>query len=249
MSMQGKVALVTGAGSGIGAECARMLARRGAAVAVADRDENSAGVVAAEIERFGGSALALAVDVTDAQQCQATVDRVVSELGGLHMAVNNAGIGGSHLPVEEYDVDDWRHVLSVNLDGVFYCMRAELKHMVGQGNGAVVNMASIFAVTGQRSLPAYVASKHGVLGLTRAAALDSAPKGIRVNAVGPGVILTPLVEAHQDDAGRQALAAGNPSKRLGEPREVAELVAWLCSDAASFCNGGFYPVDGGFTAA
>jgi NAD(P)-dependent dehydrogenase (short-subunit alcohol dehydrogenase family) len=249
MSMQGKVALVTGAGSGIGAECARTLARRGAAVAVADRDSNSADVVAAEIERFGGSALALAVDVTDARQCQAMVDRVVGELGDLHMAVNNAGIGGSHLPVEEYDVDDWRRVLSVNLDGVFYCMRAELRHMVAQGGGAVVNMASIFAVAGQRSLPAYVASKHGVLGLTRAAALDSAPKGVRVNAVGPGVILTPLVEAHQDDAGKQALAAGNPSKRLGEPREVAELVAWLCSDAASFCNGGFYPVDGGFTAA
>ncbi|MEV4318049.1 SDR family NAD(P)-dependent oxidoreductase [Actinocrispum sp. NPDC049592] len=247
--MRGSVAVVTGGGSGIGAECARTLAARGAVVAVADRDRNAAGVVAREIEQAGGSALALAVDVTDPQQCQAMVDRVIGEFGDLHIAVNNAGIGGGHQPVEQYDVDDWRRVLSVNLDGVFYCMRAELKHMVAQGNGSVVNMASIFAVAGQRSLPAYVASKHGVLGLTRAAALDSAAKGVRVNAVGPGVILTPLVEAHQDDAGKRALAAGNPSGRLGQPREVAELVAWLCSDAASFCNGGFYPVDGGFTAA
>lgn len=242
--MKDKVALVTGGGSGIGAACARVLAERGATVAVADIDPAAAEAVAKEI---GGTGYP--VDVTDADQCARLVDEVVADLGGLHVAVNNAGIGGSHEPVENYDVDVWRRVLAVNLDGVFYCLRAELKHMVAAGSGAVVNMASIFAVAGQWSLPAYVASKHGVLGLTRAAALDSATKGVRVNAVGPGVIRTPLVDTHQDEAGKRALAAGNPSKRLGEPREVAELVAWLCSDAASFCNGGFYPVDGGFTAA
>jgi NAD(P)-dependent dehydrogenase (short-subunit alcohol dehydrogenase family) len=242
--MNGKVALVTGGGSGIGAACARTLAERGAIVAVADLDPTAAKTVAEEI---GGAAFP--VDVTDPDQCARLVDQVVTDLGGLHVAVNNAGIGGSHEPVENYDIDAWRQVMAVNLDGVFYCLRAELRHMVAQGTGAVVNMASIFAVAGQWALPAYVASKHGVLGLTRAAALDCATKGVRVNAVGPGVIRTPLVDTHQDEAGKRALAAGNPSKRLGEPNEVAELVTWLCSDAASFCNGGFYPVDGGFTAA
>lgn len=242
--MLGKVALVTGAGSGIGAECARTLASRGASVAVADIDSAAATAVAKEI---GGTAYT--VDVTDAGQCDSVVAQVIADLGGLHMAVNNAGVGGDHEPVENYDVDVWRRVLAVDLDGVFHCLRAELRHMIPAGAGAVVNMASIYAVAGQWKLPAYVTAKHGVLGLTRAAALDSAAKGVRINAVGPGVIRTPLVEQHYDDAGKQALAARNPSKRLGEPREVAELVAWLCSDASTFCNGGFYPVDGGFTAA
>jgi len=243
--MRGRVALVTGGGNGIGAACARSLAARGAVVAVADLSLAAASSVAEEI---GG--VAYQVDVSDPARCTGLIASVVTDLGGLHMAVNNAGIGGDREPVENYDVDVWRRVLSVDLDGVFYCLRAELAHMVAAGAGAVVNMASIYAVAGQWRLPAYVAAKHGVLGLTRAAALDSATKGVRVNAVGPGVIRTPLVDEHYpDETSRRALTAANPSKRLGEPHEVAELVTWLCSDAASFCTGGFYPVDGGFTAA
>jgi NAD(P)-dependent dehydrogenase (short-subunit alcohol dehydrogenase family) len=139
-------------------------------------------------------------------------------------------------------------VLSVNLDGVFYNLRAELAHMVVNGGGSIINMASIYSVVGRASMPGYVAAKHGVLGLTRAAALDTATTGVRINCVGPSTIRTPLLEANQDEAGMAALAAGNPSERLGEPEEVASLVTWLASDESTFVTGAYYAVDGGFTA-
>jgi NAD(P)-dependent dehydrogenase (short-subunit alcohol dehydrogenase family) len=172
----------------------------------------------------------------------------VANHGGLQVAVNNAGIGGALATTDEYDVAEWRRVLSINLDGVFYCLRAELRHMLAAGGGAIVNTASIFSVVARDSMPAYTAAKHGVLGLTRAAAIDCVERGVRVNAVGPAVIRTPLLAASVDQETSDALAAINPSRRLGETLEVANVVAWLCSDEASFVTGAFYAVDGAFTA-
>lgn len=167
---------------------------------------------------------------------------------GLHVAANVAGIAGPFASTEEYPIEGWRQIIGINLDGVFFSMRAELRHMLASGGGSVVNMASIYSVVGRDSMIGYVASKHAVLGMTRAAALDCATRGVRVNCVGPATIRTPLLAASQDEAGTQRLASGIPLKRLGEPEEVANVVAWLASDEAAFVTGSYYPVDGAFTA-
>jgi len=248
LDLSGKVAVVTGAGSGIGEACAVTLARRGAVVAVADVRLEPAERVAAAVRELGGSATAVLVDVADEDSVQAMVDEVVSRHGGLHIAVNNAGIGGESSPTGDYPTPSWRSVMSVNLDGVFYCTRAEIGAMRTGGGGSIVNMASILGTLGFPDSVAYVAAKHGVIGLTRNAALEHAADNIRVNAVGPGFIVTPLFEANVDDEAAQMLAAMHPIGRLGRPAEVAELVAWLASDSASFATGSFYPIDGGYAA-
>jgi NAD(P)-dependent dehydrogenase (short-subunit alcohol dehydrogenase family) len=246
----GKVALVTGGGSGIGEACVRRLADEGATVVVVDIDAAGAERVAADAASDGAAAASFFVgDVSDPDQAAAAVEHAVTTHGRLHAAVNNAGISGPLVSTEEFPIDEWRRVLSINLDGVFYCVRAELRHMLAAGGGAIVNMASMFSVVARDAYPAYTAAKHGVLGLTRAAAIDCVTRGVRVNAVGPAVIRTPLLTATIDQAGADFLASLNPSKRLGETWEVASIVAWLCSDEASFVTGAFYPVDGGFTAA
>jgi NAD(P)-dependent dehydrogenase (short-subunit alcohol dehydrogenase family) len=242
--LTGKVALVTGGGSGIGEAVARRFAAEGAAVVVMDGDGDRAAAVAGDIPRgvpFTG-------DVTEPEASVRAVERAVSEFGGLHVAANVAGISGPIVPILDYSLEDWRRVLSVNLDGVFFSLRPELRHMVANGGGSVVNMASIYSVVGRAAMPGYVAAKHGVLGVTRAAALDTATAGVRINCVGPSTIRTPLLAANQDDAGMAALAAGNPTERLGEPDEVAALVTWLASDESTFITGAYYAVDGGFTA-
>ena len=246
--LEHKVAIVTGGGSGIGEASAKLLAQRGASVLVSDIDLAAAERVASEIEAAGGRAAAGRTDVADSDQVEALVAAAVERFGGLDVGVNNAGIGGPTAPTGEYPLDGWRTVMSVNLNGVFYCTRAEIGPMRERGGGSIVNMASILGAVGFANSVAYVAAKHGVVGVTQNAALEHAADHIRVNAVGPGFIRTPLLDANLDEAALTAIAALHPVGRLGTSEEVAELVAWLASDASSFVTGSYYPIDGGYLA-
>ena len=245
-----RAAIVTGAGTGIGEAVARTLAASGASVLVADIHAASADAVAASIGAGGGRAAPFEVDVTDPAAVDAMVDACLDAFGELHIAVNNAGIHGdpSNPPVADYPLEWWDRIVATNLSSVFYCLRAEIRAMRAGSGGAIVNMASIFGAVGAAGVSGYIAAKHGVVGLTKAAALDHAADGIRVNAVGPGFIRTGLVERNIPEAARPAVAALHALNRLGEPQEVADLVAWLCSDAASFTTGNYYAVDGGLLA-
>ena len=243
-----RTALVTGGASGIGLACAQRLAAGGATVVIADINEDAARTAAKGLGTKGGrAALAVRLDVTDPEQVEAAVADAVRQTGGLHLAVNNAGIGGPSAPTGEYPLDGWARVRATNLDGVFYCLRHEIPAMLTAGGGAIVNMASILGTNGFAGSAAYVAAKHAVVGLTKTAAVEYASRGIRVNAVGPGFIDTPLL-AQADEVRRQGLIDLHPVGRLGTAEEVAELVAFLLSDRASYIHGSYHLVDGGYAA-
>jgi NAD(P)-dependent dehydrogenase (short-subunit alcohol dehydrogenase family) len=249
--LEGKVGIVTGAGSGIGRETALAMAREGAKVVVTDIVDEHGAETVSMIEAMGGSAAYIHGDSSSQADTEAMVKFAVETFGGLHLAVNNAGIGGPAGLTGEYPVDGWDKVVAINLSGVFLSMRAELPVMAAGGGGSIVNISSILGFVGYAYSCAYVAAKHGVIGLTQNAALEYATQGIRVNSIHPGFIDTPLVSAADIERGGDVwnmIAAKHAMNRWGKPEEVAEAVVWLLSDKASFVTGSQYVVDGGYLA-
>jgi NAD(P)-dependent dehydrogenase (short-subunit alcohol dehydrogenase family) len=250
----GRVALVTGGGSGIGRATVRLLAARGARVVAADIDHGNA---VATVEGLGGDVgRAAAVDVTDPDAVDALMAAVVDAFGGLDLAVNAAGISGAYGAIADQSLDEWRRMIDVNLTGVYIALRAELRQMLSGGErgersapGSIVNVSSAAGEMGVPGLAHYSAAKHGVIGLTRSAALENARSGIRVNAVLPGIVRTPMLQRFAGgDEGVDAMAKGSPFGRAAEPEEIAQSIAWLCSDQASFVTGHAFAVDGGALA-
>ena len=243
--LEGKVALVTGASRGIGAATAKAFAIAGAAVVLAARDQRALAQVAEEIAATGGRSLAVVADVSDPVSVERLIERVLDAYGRLDAAFNNAA-GGGHPPMalDQVSVDDFESAVAINLRGTFVAMKYEIPAMLAGGGGAIVNMSSTAGLDAVGGLAAYVATKHGVIGLTKVAALDYAARGIRVNAVAPGPILTDRLAQAGEEAQRQAGLA-MPMRRIGRPNEVAAAVVWLCSDQASFITGVTLPIDGG----
>ena len=247
-TLENKVAIVTGAGSGIGRAISLLYSKEGASVVVADVDEKGGNETVSEIKKAGGKAVFIKADTSNPDDSKNIVSLAVKEFGGLHLAVNNAGIGGPISFVADYPIDGWNKVISINLSGVFYGMKYQIPAILATGGGSIVNIASILGKVGTKGSAAYVAAKHGVIGLTETAALEYADQKIRINSIGPGYILTPLLTNTLDEATMNSLAGLHPMGRLGSSEEVAELALWLNSDKASFVTGSYYNIDGGYLA-
>lgn len=245
--LQGKVALVTGAGSGIGRAVAIAYAAEGAKVIVSDINRDGGEAVVAAIKKAGGDAFFVLANTSLPEDNEALVGATIKHYGALHIACNNAGVSAPPADLGDYEIAAWDKVIGVNLSGVFYGMRYQLPALLASGGGAIINMASILGQVATAQNSAYVAAKHGVVGLTKAAAIEYATRGIRINAVGPGYIDTPLLQTMSEEA-RAPLIAQHPIGRLGTSEEVAELVVWLSSDKASFVTASYYAVDGGLLA-
>lgn len=247
---EGHVALVTGGSAGIGRATALAFGSRGATVAVCDVEAVRGQAVAKEVDGLGGRGLFVEVDVADPASVERAVGTVMHETGRIDHAFNNAGIEGDQAVTGDATLENWNRVIGINLTGVWLCMRAELEVMAAQGSGTIVNCSSVAGLVGFPGIGAYTASKHGVVGLTRTAALEYATTGIRVNAVCPGVIATEMIErfTHGDPAAEEQLLATEPVGRLGTPDEIATSVLWLSSPASSFVTGQAIAVDGGFVA-
>ena len=244
----GKVAIVTGGGSGIGEAIVKELSAGGAKVVVADRDQAGIDRVVAAVKASGGSASGFAIDVASAEQNAAMVAFAEKTYGGLSLAVNNAGIGGPAAQTADYPLDGWKTVIDTNLNGVFYGLRYEIPAILKSGGGSIVNMASILGSVGFATAVAYTSAKHALLGMTKVAAMEYAAKGVRVNAVGPGFIDTPLLSKNLDASTLKYVAGLHPIQRLGRPEEVSALTCFLLSDRASFITGSYHLVDGGYVA-
>lgn len=246
--LKDKVAVVSGAGSGIGRAVAETYAREGAKVVITDINEAHSEETVAAIKKAGGETFFIKADSSKAEDNKKLVEAVVAKYGRLDVACNNAGMGGPAAPTGEYDIDGWDRVIALNLSGVFYACRYQIEQMMKNGGGSIVNIASIHGTVAAPNSPAYTASKHGVVGLTKNIAAEYGQKNIRCNAVGPGYIETPLLTDHLNKDMMEAVASKSTMNRLGTPQEIAELVTFLSSEKSSFTTGSYVIADGGYTS-
>lgn len=245
--MENKTVIITGAASGIGKASAELFAKQGANVVISDIQEADGKATTDSINNSGGKASFFKADVSIPDEMEALVSFAVKKYGKLDVAVNNAGIGGELNPIVDMSIEGWQKVISINLSSLFYGMKYQIQAMLKSGGGSIVNISSILGAVGFAGSAGYSAAKHGVIGLTQTAALEYAAQNIRINAVGPGFIDTPLLDA-LDDEMKQQIISLHPIGRLGKSNEIAEMILWLSSDKASFVNGSYHPIDGGYLA-